>query len=187
MNPELSLQIKLYKTSSDSIESTSIAICDKIYTSGDNFFVFIQSKDYANEFDRLMWTYSSPKFIPHLQSESNEALMYSSYDLAKINHIGASLELSLKASSVIMPVPLKYSLEELALSILNLQNFIDSIYLKGNDLKTLHSICVIFCDDDKVLDRFNIFAKFIEFLKTSCIKYNLWDNTNALKTWEKII
>ena len=90
-----------------------------------------------------------------------------------------------KQEVILVPINAKCGSEEHLHLIASLKNFVNAS--EGIDVGNLKTICIIFCDDTAVMEKFQNIADFIEVLKVKQITYNIWDNTNALKTWEKIV
>jgi|GEM_PF-3802748 len=69
--------VKFYNTFADKIPSVAVSIADKIYTEA-NFAVFSTDKTSSilHDIDRVLWTFSSPKFIPHLLSTDEDYKIY---------------------------------------------------------------------------------------------------------------
>ena len=179
------MQVKFYKTSQDSVDQTFVSLCDKLYSANSSFFVFTPSQNYIDELDRYLWTYSSPKFIPHLQANCAEVLMYNNDSQQSLNCLSSQIMHYNKQEVVLVPINAKCDSEEHLHLTASLKNFVNTS--EDIDVGNLKTICIIFCDDAAVMEKFQHIADFIEALKVKQITYNIWDNTNALKTWEKIV
>ncbi len=133
-----------------------------------------------------MWTYSSPKFIPHLQANCAEATMYRLHNNnLPLNCLSNDFSTYGKQDVIVVPINAKCTIEEHLSLVSCIKHFVNTNY--NCNLDSLKNICIIFCDDTSIMEKFSNIADLIETLKANQITYNIWDNTNALKTWEKIV
>ena len=58
-------KINFYQTSSEQIIKTFCLLSEKCYYAGTNTTVIIKPQDIIEEYDKILWTYSRKKYIPH--------------------------------------------------------------------------------------------------------------------------